>query len=83
MIESPVLDELKRLIQEQVQEQTRLATLREAVLETVETRFGQVDPAIRSTIDALSIPARLRELHRIAVTCPSLPAFCNELIASS
>lgn len=101
MIESPVLDELKRLIQEQVreqiqeqmreqiqdqvrdqvQEQTQLATLRELVVQAVETRFGFLDSALRAAIESVSQVARLRELHRVAIACPDLPAFQTALNA--
>jgi hypothetical protein len=67
MIESPVLIEL-------LDERER-DTLHRDVVENLEARFGSVSPELTAQVRTLTSLDRLRELHRLAVTCPDLNAF--------
>jgi hypothetical protein len=73
MIESPVLDEVKALI--------RVRAKREDILAALEARFGAA-PAERVTpIQTIADEARLKELHKLAITCADLDAFVAALAA--
>jgi hypothetical protein len=47
-------------------------TARIAVLDALELRFGPVAPAVRTAIEAIDDPERLRDLHKRAITVPAL-----------
>jgi hypothetical protein len=67
MIESPVLDEVKALIDARAK--------REYILAALETRFGTVPTERVAALHEVKDAARLNELHRLAITCPDLDAF--------
>ena len=52
---------------------------REAIVDILEARFGQVPDPIRSELEKLSKPERLRELGRTAVTVENLEVFQQHL----
>jgi predicted transposase YdaD len=87
MIESPLLDEVRELIRAQGREegrvqgelQGRLQTLRGNVVDALAARFGQVPMDRLASLDQVKDEARLKALHRLAVTCPSLEAFLTGL----
>jgi predicted transposase YdaD len=49
--------------------------LRAAILETLELRFDEVPYEVRESLERIADLSRLRILHRLAVTAPSLSAF--------
>ncbi len=67
MIESPVLDEAKALI--------RVRAKREDILAALEIRFGTVPAERVAALHTVKDEGRLKELHRLAITCPDLDAF--------
>jgi hypothetical protein len=71
MIESPVLDEVRAFL--------RLRYLRESVTEALDVRFGPVPAERIAGLKAVNDEARLRELHRFAITCPDLCTFVAAL----
>jgi len=79
MIESPVLDEVKEILRKQYQAEARIATLRENVVANLETRFGTFPPDRVAPLQAITDTTRLKELLRLAVTCPDLDTFVAAL----
>jgi hypothetical protein len=73
MIDSPVLDEVKDLI--------RAYTLQEAIAANLEARFGPVPPERLTGLADLTDLTRLRDLHRLAATCPDVDTFVAGLAA--
>jgi hypothetical protein len=63
------------------QEIGRMETLRENILEVIETRFGPVPTAVRDRINALEDSVRLKHWLRLAVICVSLRDFEQDLTA--
>jgi hypothetical protein len=55
--------------------QGRIAAIRENVVATLEARFGSVPVDRIAPLDAITDEVRLKELLRLAVTCPDLDAF--------
>ena len=53
----------------------QLQGLREAVLDALEARFGEIPYQTREAIGRIGSDAALRKLHRLAVTVKSLDAF--------
>jgi hypothetical protein len=53
----------------------QLRGLREAVIDALEARFGDIPYATREAIGHVSSDAELKKLHRLAVTVKSLEAF--------
>jgi hypothetical protein len=56
-----------------------ITNAREAVIEVLELRFGNVPARVRERIDAMEELAALRQLHRSAVTSASVEAFAEAL----
>ena len=85
MIESPVLDEVKEILRKKYEAEgaakARVATLREGVVANLETRFGSVPPERVAGLANIADEGKLKELHRLAVTCPTLDAFVAALSA--
>ena len=83
MIESPVLDEVKELIRihlrDEVRQEVRQEVIREAILATLEARFGVVPESTAAALTGVSGEARLKELIRLAATCPTLDSFATGL----
>jgi hypothetical protein len=52
-----------------------LQTGREAILDVLDTRFGEVPDAVREQVNALCSEPTLKELHRRAILIPSLAEF--------
>ncbi len=52
-----------------------LQTGREAILDVLDTRFGEVSDAVREQVNALCSEPTLKELHRRAILIPSLAEF--------
>ena len=75
MIESPVLDEVKALIRSRAQH--------EYIVSTLEVRFGTIPADQVAPLHAVTNESRLKELHRLAITCPDLDAFVAGLTAGS
>ena len=48
---------------------------REAILDVLDTRFGEVPDAVREQVNALCSEPTLKELHRRAILIPSLAEF--------
>jgi hypothetical protein len=79
MIDSPVLDEVKEILRKRYEADAT----RRAVLGTLEARFGSF-PAERVTqLANVSDESRLKELIRLAATCPDLDAFVTGLTGGS
>jgi hypothetical protein len=53
----------------------QLQGLREAVLDALEARFGEIPYSTREAVNHVGSDAALRKLHRLAVTAKSLDAF--------
>jgi hypothetical protein len=83
MIESPVLDEVKELIRKKYEAEATLRATRRAVVAALETRFGLVPGDRIVPLDAVTDENRLKELHRLAITCPDLEAFVAALTAGT
>jgi hypothetical protein len=71
MIESPVL---RRLLQE---------TRQESILRVLVARFRMEDPDIKAELNTVYDDERLDELLDLAVTCPDLDSFCQQLLTRS
>jgi len=56
-----------------------LQTAREAILDVLDTRFGQVPESIRERINSLCGERNLKDLHRRAILTPSLEEFQSTL----
>ena len=52
-----------------------LQNAREAILDVLDTRFGEVSDAVREQVNALCSEPTLKELHRRAILIPSLAEF--------
>jgi flagellar biosynthesis/type III secretory pathway protein FliH len=52
-----------------------LQKAREAILDVLDTRFGEVPDAVRERVNALCSEPTLKELHRRAILIPSLAEF--------
>jgi thymidylate kinase len=50
-------------------------TAREAILDVLDTRFGQVPESLRERVNAINGERNLKDLHRRAILTPSLEAF--------
>ena len=48
---------------------------REAILDVIDTRFGQVPDSVRERINAIGSERKLKDLHRRAILTPSLEEF--------
>jgi hypothetical protein len=59
-------------------EATRIAH-RDNIRRTLRLRFGVSSPEALAALDAIADPARLQDLHDLAVTCPDLAAFAAGL----
>jgi predicted transposase YdaD len=83
MIDTPLLRELKREFKAEGRQEGllegRQRGLQEglalAILQTLERRFGKVDPAIRSRLGSVRDPERLLQLHFAAFEARDLAAF--------
>lgn len=82
MIESPVLDEVKEILRKQYEAEFTAKATRRAIRATLEARFGVVPEARVAALDAIADDARLKELVRLAATCPDLDAFAAGLASS-
>ncbi len=71
MIESPVLDEVKEIIQKRERVQV--------ILDILSDRFGLIPEDVRAKLTALTDLTRLRALVRLAATCPDLAAFAAQV----
>jgi hypothetical protein len=52
---------------------------REAILDVLDTRFGQVPDAVREQVNAIGSGRNLKDLHRRAILTPSLEEFQSAL----
>jgi hypothetical protein len=52
-----------------------LQTGREAILDVLDTRFGEVPDSVRERVNALCSEPTLKDLHRRAILIPSLAEF--------
>jgi len=52
-----------------------IQTAREAILDVLDTRFGEVPGSVREQINALGSERNLKDLHRRAILTPSLEEF--------
>ena len=59
--------------------QGRLQALQGNVVEALEVRFGSVLKGLRETIQATAEEAKLHDLLRAAIRCPTLDAFAAQL----
>jgi hypothetical protein len=75
MIESPVLDEVKEILRKRYEAEGTRAGTRSSIRETLEARFGVVPLERIAALDAVADEGRLKELVRLAATCPTLDAF--------
>jgi hypothetical protein len=79
MIESPVLDEVKAILAKRYEAEGRVKALREAVISNLETRFPGLSADRIATLNTITDETRLKELHRLAITCPDVDAFVAAL----
>lgn len=82
VLESPALSETKEMILDQIRRDLRAETLREDVATILQARFGAVSAERVAALDAVADEARLKELVRLAATCPDLDAFAADLTGS-
>jgi hypothetical protein len=82
MIESPVLDEVKEILRKRYEAEFTTRTLQRVVAEALETRFGPVPAERLAPLIAIADEAKLRELHRLAITCADVDAFIAALAAN-
>ena len=59
----------------------RGTAVRETLLANLEARFGSVPADQVAAVNAITDEKRLRELHKLLVTCPDLAAFVAALSA--
>jgi thymidylate kinase len=52
-----------------------LQTAREAILDVLDTRFGEVPDSVRERVNAICGERNLKDLHRRAILTPSLEEF--------
>jgi hypothetical protein len=52
-----------------------IQTAREAILDVLDTRFGEVPGSVRERINAIGSERNLKDLHRRAILTPSLEEF--------
>ena len=52
-----------------------LQTAREAIIDVLDTRFGQVPDSVREQVNTLCGERNLKDLHRRAILTPSLEEF--------
>jgi predicted nucleotidyltransferase len=52
----------------------------ECILETLRTRFGAIPHGSATSVSSVADPARLRELVRLAASCPDLATFATALV---
>jgi predicted transposase YdaD len=87
MIESPVLDEVKEILRKRYEAegalQGALRALREAVLANLEARFGTIPVERVAALNTIADETRLKELHRLAITCPDLNTFVAGLASGN
>ena len=50
-------------------------TAREAILDVLDTRFGQVPDSVRERVNTIGSERNLKDLHRRAILTPSLEEF--------
>lgn len=79
MIESPVLDEVKEILRKRTVQQT----IRENIQSALEVRFGTVPAERVAPLQAVADETRLKELHRLAITCPDLDTFVAGLASGN
>ena len=80
-VEAEVKAEVKAEIKAQVEAEVKaqgLRDLRDLVKELVIVRFPEASPGHLAPLDAIDDSARLRALHRLAATGPTLEAFLQE-----
>ena len=85
--DNPFVEELKQIwLQEGMQAGMQAgrhagmqAGVQRDILETLELRFGSVPGAVRETVNRMDDEARLRDIHRRAVTCGSVDEFAAGL----
>ena len=74
-IGATIMSTMADILRQKGREQGILQTAREAVLETLEVRFGTVPLALKEDVQEISDPAFLKHLHRQAIQLPSLKDF--------
>src|SRR5262245_24104334 len=95
MIDSPVLDEVKAILRKQYEAEFRKQyeaefrkqgeaegarrAQRDAVVATLEARFGPVPPERIALLQSITDETRLQALLRLAATCPNVDAFVTGL----
>ena len=52
-----------------------LQKAREAILDVLDTRFGEIPDSVRERVNALACERTLKELHRRAILSPGLAEF--------
>lgn len=79
MIDSPVLDEVKEILRKRYEAEGaakgHVAGLRDAVTAALETRFGPLPTDRLAGLSGIADEVRLKELHRLAITCTDLTTF--------
>jgi hypothetical protein len=87
MIESPVLDEVKEILRKQYEAEGvakgAVRATRQAVLTALEARFGSLAADRVASLSGITDEAKLKELHRLAITCPDLDTFVSALSAGT
>ena len=68
-------------MQRQGREEGRVLALREGILDIIDARFGEAPVALRERVNELEDEVRLKALHRLAVTCPSLADFERSVLS--
>ena len=73
---------IKKGIQQGIQ-QGELRTLREALIEVLYARFGDLAPSLAAAINAMADPVLLKKLLKLAITTPSPDVFEKSLQTNS
>jgi hypothetical protein len=71
----PYITDTERLARREGRTEGQLQGLREAVLDALEARFGEIPYSTREAVNHVGSDAALRKLLRLAVTAKSLDAF--------
>jgi len=71
----PEGERLVRTLADEYREEGRVDTAREAVLDVVAARFGEVPDSLRERLQRIDDPGLLRTLLRTAAAAESLAAF--------
>jgi hypothetical protein len=80
LLESPIFEELFGDRLEEARQQTHLDDRKQAVLETLEHKFGVLPKEITDRVASISDVQRLKKLHYAAIDAVTLESFQQHLM---